>query len=98
MEQKSYKNSGKFLLAFSTIGSLIIVFLSFKDGNFIANLNNGSFFRTLLFSITCILLILGGVGMKNKYPEYYKYQIVSGVILLSVSLIIDIIPRIIYLN
>lgn len=98
MEEKSYKNLGKFLLAFSIISSLIIVFLSLRDGNFIVNLNNGSFFRSVLFSITCILVILGRIAMKNKYPEYYKYQIVSGVILLSLSLIFDIIPRIIHLT
>lgn len=98
MEQKSYKNLGKFILAFSIIASLVIVFLSFRGGGFIANLSNGSFSNTLMFSIVCILAILGGIGMKNKYPEYYKYQIISGIILLSTSLIFDIIPRIIYLT
>lgn len=98
MEQKSYKNLGKFLLAFSIISSAIVIFLSFRNGNFIVNLSNSSFFRTLLFSITCILLILSGIRMKNRRPEYYKYQIISGIILLSISLIFDIIPRIIYLT
>lgn len=98
MKHKSYKNSGKFLLAFSIISSAIVIFLRFRNGNFIKDLSNGSFFRTLLFSITCILFILGGIGMKNRYPKYYKYQIISGSILLLTSLIFDIIPRIIYLT
>ncbi len=98
MKQKSYENLGKFLLAFSIISSVIVIFLSFRNGNFISNLRNSSFFRTVLFSITCIIIILGGIGTKNKHPEYYKYQIISGIILLSISLIFDIIPRIIYLT
>lgn len=98
MKQKSYKNQGKFLLVFSIITSLIIFFISFSGENFLENLIKGSFSRTLLFIITCILLILGGISMKNRYPEYYKYQIISGIILLSTTLIFDIIPRAIYLT
>lgn len=98
MEQKSYKKLGKFLLCFSIIGSLIIVFLSFKSGNFIENLNNNSFSFSLLTVLTFIFIIIGGFSLKNKFPEYYKYQIISGIILLSTTLIFDIIPKIIYLT
>ncbi len=97
MGQKSYKNLGKFLLSFSIIASLILVFLSFRGGNFVGNIISGDFSRVLLFSITCILLILGGISMKRKYPEYYKYQVVSGVLLLATTWIFDFIPRIMYL-
>lgn len=97
MGQKSYKNLGKFLLSFSIIASLILVFLSFRGGNFIGNITNISISRAVLFSVTCIMLILGGISMKRKYPEYYKYQVVSGVLLLATTWIFDFIPRIMYL-
>lgn len=98
MIKKSYKNLGRFLLIFSIIASLIVIYISFSNGSFIENLEKGNFFRTLIFSITCILIILGGISMKNKYPEYYKYQVISGVILLATTIIFDIIPRLIYLT
>lgn len=98
MEHKSYNKLGKFILSFSIIGSLFIVFLSFRSGNFIENLNNNSFSSLLLSMITFILITIGGFTLKKKYPEYYKYQIASGIILLSTSLIFEIIPRIILLN
>lgn len=97
MIEKSYKNIGKFLLSFSIISSLIIIFLKFKDGNFIENLNNVSMSNSIMFTSTCILLIFSGFIMKNRYPHYYKYQISSAVILLATTLLFDIIPRIIYL-
>ncbi|MDU2670858.1 MAG: hypothetical protein E7C49_02500 [Clostridium sp.] len=97
MGQKSYKNLGKFLLSFSIIASLILVFVSFRGGNFIGNLTSGSISRAVPFSLTCILLILGGISMKRKYPEYYKYQVVSGVLLLATAWMFDFIPRIMYL-
>lgn len=97
MGQKSYNNLGKFLLSFSIIASLILVFLSFRGGNFVGNTMSGGFSSALLFCITCILLILGGISMKRKYPEYYKYQVVSGVLLLATTLIVNIISRIMYL-
>lgn len=96
MDGKSYKNLGRSLLVFSIIGSLITFLLSFSGESFVENLAKGSFSITLMFSIMCILLILGGISMKNRHPEYYKYQIISGIILLITSLIFDIIPRIIY--
>ena len=98
MGQKSYKRLGKFILCFSSIGSLIILFLSFKGGNFIGNLSNNSFSSSLLRVITFILIIIGGFSLKKKCPEYYKYQIISGIILLLTVLIVEIIPRIIYLT
>ena len=98
MIKKSYKNLGRFLLIFSIIASLIVIYISFSNGSFIVNLGKGIFLRTLFFSITCILIILGGISMKNKHPEYYKYQVISGVILLATTIIFDIIPRLIYLT
>ncbi|WP_286908515.1 hypothetical protein [Clostridium sp. UBA1652] len=96
MERRSYKNLGRLILAFSIIASVFIVFISFRNGDFKENLSNGSF-STLIFSLTCIFLILSGVRMKTKYPEYYIYQVIGAIILLLTVLIVDIIPRIIYL-
>lgn len=98
MEQKSYNKLGKFILSFSIICSLLIIFLSFRGGNFIENLNNNSFSSSLLSMLAFILITIDGFASKKKYPEYYKYQIAGGIILLSTSLIFDIIPRIIYLT
>ncbi len=97
MERKKYKNIGRFILAFSIIASVFMVFISFRNGDFKENLSNGSLFSTLIFSLTCIVLILSGVSMKTKYPEYYIYQVIGAIILLLMVLIIDIIPRVIYL-
>lgn len=93
MEKRSYKNLGRSILAFSIMFSTFMVFISFRNGN----LGNENLFSTISFSLTCILLILSGVSMKTKYPEYYRYQIIGAIILLSTVLIVDIIPRVIYL-
>lgn len=98
MEQKSYNKLGKFILCFSIISSIFIILLSFRGGNFIENLNNNNFLSSLLSMLTFILITIGGFTLKKKYPEYYKYQIVSGLILLLTILIFDIIPRIINLT
>ena len=98
MEKISYNKLGKFLLVFSIICSLIVTFLSFSGGNFIESLNNSSLSSSILRSITFTLVIFSGLNLKKKLPEYYKYQIISGAILLVTSLAIDIIPRIIYLT
>ncbi|MCI6277967.1 MAG: hypothetical protein MR639_14775 [Clostridium sp.] len=97
MEKKSYESSGKTLLVFSILSSMLYIFLCFRGGDFLKNLNNSSLKSTLLFVLTTIFLIIGGIRMKNKYPKYYKYQIFSGIILLSTSLIFDIIPKLILL-
>ncbi|EGT5475387.1 hypothetical protein [Clostridioides difficile] len=94
MKKKSYNKLGKFIVCF-IISSLFIVFLSFIGGNFMDNLRDNSFSSSLLSMINFILIIIGGFSLKKKYPEYCKYQIVSGIILLLTSLIFDIIPRII---
>lgn len=88
------KNLGRFILTFSIIVSIFTTFISFDNGR----LGNGSLSNTIIFSLTCIFLILSGVSMRTKYPEYYRYQIIGATILLSTVLIVDIIPRIIYLN
>ncbi len=98
MEIRSYKNLGRFILAFSIIASVFMAFISFRNGDFKENLSNESLFSTLIFSLTCIVLILSGVSMKTKYPKYYRYQIIGATILLLTVLIVDIIPRVIYLN
>lgn len=98
MEKKSYTNLGKLLLTFSIICSLLIVFLSFGSRNFIEDLNNTSISSSILRSITFTFAIFSGFTLKNKLPKYYKYQVISGVILLVTSLATDIIPRIIYLT
>ena len=97
MERRSYKNLGRFILAFSIIASVFMVFISFRNGDFKENLSNGSLFSTLIFSLTCIVLILSGVSMKTKYPEYYRFQVIGAIILLLMVLIVDVIPRVIYL-
>lgn len=97
MKNKSYESSGKSLLVFSILASISYIFLCFRGGSFVNNLNNSSLKSTLLFVLTTIFLIIGGLRMKNKYPKYYKYQIFSGVILLLTSLIFDIIPKLILL-
>lgn len=97
MEKKSYESSGKTLLVFSILSSILYIFLCFRGGDFLKNLNNSSLKSTLLFVLTTIFLIIGGIRMKNKYPKYYKYQIFSGIILLLTSLIFDIIPKLILL-
>lgn len=93
MERRSYKNLGRFILAFSIIVSIFTTFISFDNGR----LGNGSLSSAIAFSLTCIFLILSGVRMKTKYPEYYRYQVIGAIILLLMVLIIDIIPRVIYL-
>jgi heme/copper-type cytochrome/quinol oxidase subunit 3 len=93
MEKRSYKNLGRFILAFSIMFSTFMVFISFRNGN----LGNENLFSTISFSLTCIVLILSGVSMKTKYPKYYRYQIIGATILLLTVLIIDVIPRVIYL-
>ncbi|SCK03201.1 Uncharacterised protein [uncultured Clostridium sp.] len=98
MDKKSYNKLGKFLLAFSIICSLLIVFLSFTVGDFIESLKNSSLISSILRSITFSLVIFSGFTLKKKLPEYYKYQVISGTILLVTSLAIDIIPRIIFLT
>lgn len=97
MEKKSYESLGKTLLVFSILSSILYIFLCFRGGDFLKNLNNSSLKSTLPFVLTTIFLIIGGLRMKNKYPKYYKYQIFSGIILLSTSLIFDIIPKLILL-
>lgn len=97
MGKKSYESSGRALLVFSILSSILYIFLCFRGGNFLKNLNNSSLKSSLLFVLTNIFLIIGGIRMKNKYPKYYKYQILSGVLLLSTSLIFDIIPKLILL-
>lgn len=97
MERRSYKNLGRFILAFSIIFSIFMAFISFRNGDFKENLSNGSLSSTLIFSLTCIVLILSGMSMKTKYPEYYRYQVIGATTLLLTVLIIDIIPRVIYL-
>lgn len=97
MEKKSYESSGKTLLVFSILSSILYIFLCFRGGDFLKNLNNSSLKSTLPFVLTTIFLIIGGLRIKNKYPKYYKYQIFSGIILLSTSLIFDIIPKLILL-
>ncbi|SHI65553.1 hypothetical protein [Clostridium intestinale] len=97
MERRSYKNIGRFILAFSIIYSIFMAFISFRNGDFKENLSNGSLFSTLIFSLTCIVLILSGLRMKIKYPDYYLYQVIGAIILLLMVLIVDVIPRVIYL-
>ena len=99
MKNKSYNTLGKFMLCFSIIASLLVVFLSFRCGNgyFIENLNNSTFFSSLLSIISSILITIAGFAQKKRYPEYYKYQVASGIIFLSTCLIFDIIPKIIFL-
>lgn len=93
MERRLYKNIGRLILAFSIIVSIFTTFISFDNGR----LGNGSLSSTIAFSLTCIFLILSGVRMKTKYPEYYRYQVIGATTLLLMVLIIDIIPRVIYL-
>lgn len=96
MKEKSYKTQGKILLFFSIICSIGIIFLSFSGNGFLINLTNSTFLNSIFACITFILCIFSGIQLKTKAPFYYKYQILSGVILLSTILIFDIIPRIIY--
>lgn len=98
MKDKSYNILGRLLKIFSIITSMISIFLSFRGGRFTENLRNNSFSISLNFTIVCILFIISGFRIKKKYPKYYKYQIISGTILLITVLLLDIIPRIIYLT
>ena len=96
MRDRSYKGLGILLVVFSIISVGIIAFLTFGNGDLIENVRSSSVSSTVLFCLISILVILGGIKMKNKYPDYYKYQIISGGILLVGIIVLDIIPRIMH--
>lgn len=93
---KSYETTGKFLLCFSILVSLFLIIITFTNDSFIQNLPSKDFSISLWTFLGWILCIIGGFSLKNKYPKYYKYQVLSGVILLATLFICDIIPRLIY--
>lgn len=93
MEQKTYASHGKCLFYFSIAVSLSVIYLKYFSGDFINNLSYSNLSSTLVFCFINIVLILGGFKLKEKYPQYYRYQIKSGSVLLITAVVFDLIPR-----
>ena len=82
MKEKTYKTCGKILLLFTTISCVIYLFCEFNNIN--STPTSNSFLHTLVINF---IIILGGLSLKNKYPNYYIYQVCSGLLILITSLI-----------
>ena len=98
MQQKTYAKHGKCLFYFSIVASLVVIYFTYFTGDFIENLSSSNFIATLVFCVANVLLIISGLKMREKYPEYYKYQVKSASVLLMTAIVFDIIPRIIFIS
>lgn len=90
---KKQNKIGILLFICSSLIAAAGVYFSFSGEGFIANLNNVDPKSSYTMAIVCLFALFYGVKIKKIYPDYYKYQIISSVILLMTVLVTDIIPR-----